>query len=276
MSTAAAPPDHETVDLWKTLQGQLAFSAYVPVRVPASQVEEAAFVRDSGETYHVLKQREHLTYLSLPPDAYELWTMMDGTTPVRTIAIEFALTHRRMVTGVLRGLVDELRDKGFLQDRPVGIFSGLDERRQRKTTTYWLMALLNSIVSRDLVKLRRGDATIGALYRTLGWIFFTPPFLVAMLVTIGGGFAAWVALLAFGEYSLVKTDGSYLLGFVSLLLLDTLATSLHELGHALGVKHAGRSVNHLGVLLYYGTPCAYVAPSTISACCSTTARPAPT
>src|SRR6185436_4974100 len=58
--------------------------------------------------------------------------------------------------------------------------------------------------------------------------------------------------------SLVKTGDSYLLGFVSLLLLDALATSLHELGHALGVKHARRHVNDLGILLYYGAPCAYV------------------
>jgi CRP-like cAMP-binding protein len=247
-----------TASLWKSLQDSLAFASYVPAPVPHEQVEEAAFVHRSGEPYHVLKQREKLTYLSLPPDAYELWKMMDGTKPIRTIAIEYAMAHKRLVTGLLRGLVDELREKGFLQDPPARIFSRLDERRRRRTPGYWLMSLLMAIISHDLVKLRQGDALLGAAYRAGGWIFFTPAFALVMVGLLIAGFAAWVATLAAGSHSLVKTGDSYLLGFVSLLLLDALATSLHELGHALGVKYARRHVNDLGVLLYYGAPCAYV------------------
>ena len=247
-----------SVNLWKGLQDRLAFTGYVPVPVADEQIEEAAFLHSSGEPYYVLKQREKLTYLSLPPDAYALWQMMDGTKPVRTIAIEYALAHKRMVTGLLRGLVDELREKGFLQDQPARIFSRLDERRQRRTPGYWLLALLQAIVSKDLVTLRRGDALIGALYQAGGWLFFTSAFAVVMVVAIVAGFGGWLWLLAYGPYSLVQTGDSYLLGFVSLLLLDALATTLHELGHALGLKHARRQVNTLGVLLYYGTPCAYV------------------
>ena len=247
-----------SADLWQQLQDRLAFTSYVPVPVPADRVEVAAFVRRSGEQYHVLKQRDTLTYLSLPPDAYALWTMMDGVKPVRAIAVEYALAHRRLVTGLLRGLVDELREKGFLQDRPARLFSQLDERRQRRTMGYWLPALLLSVVSRNLLVFRRGDAALGAFYDLVGWLFFTPAFVTIVAVLVVAGFAAWIAALATGTHSLVKTDESYVLGLVSLFVLDTLATSLHELGHALGVKHARRHVNDLGVLLYYGTPCAYV------------------
>jgi CRP-like cAMP-binding protein len=244
--------------LWKGLQDQLAFTSYVPTPVPDEQVEEVSFVHSSGEPYYVLKQRVKQTYLSLPPDAYALWKMMDGTKSIRTIAVEYALAHRRLVTGLLRGLVEELREKGFLQDRPARIFSQLDERRQRRTVGYWLMALLMSIISRDLVVFRRGDAALGAFYRAVGWIFFARPVVVLLWAVILVGCGAWALELAEGSHSLIKTADSYVLGFVSLLLFDVLATSLHELGHALAVRHAGRTVNAFGLLLYYGAPCAYV------------------
>src|SRR4051794_14536745 len=101
--------DGPDASLWKRLQDQLAFANYVPVPVPPEQIEEASFVHRSGEPYHMLKQRERKTYLSLPPTAYALWQMMDGTRPVRAIAVEYAMVHKRLVTGLLRGLIDELR-----------------------------------------------------------------------------------------------------------------------------------------------------------------------
>src|SRR5437870_7529559 len=104
--------------MWATLAERLAFSTYRPAPVAAALIEERQFVKHSGETYHVLKQRDRRTYLSLPSDAYALWRMMDGTKPIREIAVEYLLLHRRLATGLLHGLVDELRDTGFLQDPP--------------------------------------------------------------------------------------------------------------------------------------------------------------
>lgn len=257
--SAVAPPG----GVWKTLAERVAFINYVPPPAPAALVEEREFVNRAGETYHVLKHRELRTYLSLPPDAYALWRMMDGTKPIRKIAVEYALAHQRIVTGLLRGLVDELRAKGFLTDRPARVFTRLVERRQRRTPGYWLLALFGALISHPLVRFRRGDAALGAHYRAFGWLFFTRPAAVAMWVILVAGFAAWLVEVARGSYSLVKTEDSYVLGFATLLLLDALATSLHELGHALAVKHKGREVIAVGVLLYYGAPCAYVNTSDI-------------
>ena len=55
---------------------------------------------------------------TLPADAYALWQMMDGTKSVRTIAVEYSLAYKQLVTGLLRGLIEALRGEG--DARPTG------------------------------------------------------------------------------------------------------------------------------------------------------------
>ncbi|HEX3246699.1 MAG TPA: cyclic nucleotide-binding domain-containing protein [Chloroflexota bacterium] len=258
-SVVAAQPGR----LWQALNERLAFAAYVPRPVPSALVEEATFLNHAGQIYHVLKQREQRTYLSLPPDAYALWRMMDGSKPVRQIALEYALVHMRLVTGLLRGLIEELREKGFLQDPPANVFSGLDERCRRRASSYWLRQTLSSFILWNLVQFRGGDRVLGAAYRSVGWVLFTPPLVLGMWLVLLAGSAAWAIEVARGGYSLITIGGSYVLGLAALLLLNVFAISLHELGHALAVKHKGREVISVGVLLYYGAPCAYVNTSDI-------------
>ena len=80
------------------------------------------------------------------------------------------------------------------------------------------------------------------MYRYGGWLFFTPLAVLAMLAIVLAGFGAWAVTLSEGSHSLVKTGDSYVLGFVTLILVDALATSLHELGHGLQRRGDGSRV----------------------------------
>jgi putative peptide zinc metalloprotease protein len=69
--------------------------------------------------------------------------------------------------------------------------------------------------------------------------------------------------LARGRYVLYEIGGSALLTVVLLVVLALVALAVHELGHGLAVKHAGRRVHEAGVRLYFGLPAAFVDTSDI-------------
>src|SRR5438270_7093584 len=61
-----------------------------------------------------------------------------------------------------------------------------------------------------------------------------------------------------GRYTLYEIGGSAVLTLVLLVVLALVALAVHELGHGLAVKHAGRRVHEAGVRLYFGLPAAFV------------------
>jgi len=91
-----------------------------------------------------------------------------------------------------------------------------------------------------------------------GHIFFSRPWLgVGLGLGILGPLLVF-AELARGRYVLYDIGGSLLLTIVLLIGLSLLALAIHELGHGLAVKHAGRRVHEAGIRLYFGLPAAFV------------------
>ena len=65
-------------------------------------------------------------------------------------------------------------------------------------------------------------------------------------------------MLRTGAYPLLQAGDSYGLGLMVLLLANYIMVFFHESGHALAVKHFGRSVLKGGMLFYYGSPAYYI------------------
>jgi CRP-like cAMP-binding protein len=57
---------------------------------------------------------------------------------------------------------------------------------------------------------------------------------------------------------LLTVEGSYVAGILVLVVLQVLSISVHEAGHALAIRHYGRHVRRIGVMMYYLFPCFYV------------------
>src|SRR5205823_8492756 len=107
------------------------------------------------------------------------------------------------------------------------------------------------------------DGVLDRAYRTWGHVFFARRWLfVGLGLGILGPLLVFVEL-ARGRYVLYDIGGSLLLTSVLLLVLSLLALAIHELGHGLAVKHAGRRVHEAGVRLYFGLPAAFVDTSDI-------------
>ncbi|NIV35522.1 MAG: hypothetical protein GWN58_40540, partial [Anaerolineae bacterium] len=88
-----------------------------------------------------------------------------------------------------------------------------------------------------------------------GFLLFSWPLQILYIALSIIGVYCFVASLSSGGYSLVAAwSGSYLLGAAILVALLFLSILIHELAHALTVKHYGREVREAGPMIYFGFP----------------------
>jgi putative peptide zinc metalloprotease protein len=182
---------------------------------------------------------------------------MDGEHTVKELVIEYYLRHEVLALPRITGLVQLLKHNGMLVDPDLDAYQELGGRLHRRSAAdlvrrAWSGFLQTSIPIPGL------DRFFEWLYRAGGWVFFTRPAAAAGLILLVAGPVLFLVELASGRYQLFKFGNSYLAGFALLLLLDVVTISIHECGHALAMKFAGRNVHTSGVMLYYGMPAAYV------------------
>src|SRR5919201_419348 len=104
----------------------------------------------------------------------------------------------------------------------------------------------------------RFDSLLTRWYRGWGHVFFTRVWLwIGLCLGVVGPLLVGIELIR-GRYAVFGVSSLPLLNVVVLVGLALLALAVHELGHGLAVKHAGRRVHRAGVRLYYGLPAAYV------------------
>lgn len=228
-------------------------------RRAAEVIEEE--VIDGGERYIALRSPTG-RYLRLTAAERELWELMDGTRSVGELATHGFLRFRQLLP--VAELVQTMRRDGFLNEAAVAIYRGLRRRLEARTLHGLGQQLLSSLRQREFA-ISGLDTFVGALYRGGGWLLFTRPFLalLALIAIAGlGCFALVAAGAAGGGYTVINADaaGPSLLALWAALLLSF---TLHELAHALTVKHFGRSVLRGGVMIYYGLPAAFVDTSDI-------------
>jgi putative peptide zinc metalloprotease protein len=218
-------------------------------------------VTEDGERYTALRSPTG-RYLRLTAAERELWELMDGTRSVGELATHGFLRFRQLLP--VAELVQTLRRDGFLSEAAAGVYLGLRGRLEARTVRGLGQQVLSSLRQREFA-IGGVDAFADALHRGGGWLLFTRPFLVLLtLIALAGlGCFALVATgAAGGAYSVIDAAaaGTSLLALWAALLVSF---ALHELAHALTVKHFGRTVLRGGVMIYYGLPAAFVDTSDI-------------
>ncbi len=78
-----------------------------------------------------------------------------------------------------------------------------------------------------------------------------------LIVTAVGLYLFFQAFGA-GTYGVVTIAGSYRLGVIGLIVANLAAILVHEMAHALTVKHYGREVRRGGFMIYFGMPAFFV------------------
>jgi putative peptide zinc metalloprotease protein len=212
--------------------------------------ELGRFETRRGGRYAIAREPTSGAYLRLSGEAGALAAHLDGhrtTVDLETLAAgwEAASVGRLLTSFEAAGLLDP-----GPSDDPAS--PAVDPPASRSPRP--LGAVLRPLV--PTLRLPRADAVAGAAHRRAGRLVFSrsaavliPPFLVAGLIAF---LAVWRDDgRAVGVH---RSTGST----AAVIALAVLGKVLHELGHALAVKRAGREVIDAGIHLYLGLPAFYV------------------
>ncbi|MEJ3743991.1 cyclic nucleotide-binding protein [Actinomycetes bacterium KLBMP 9797] len=191
-------------------------------------------------------------YLRLAPEEWRLARLMDGSRTVARLVAEFARVSGRLAPEQVSRVVADLAGSRMLAEQP-----------EEAAPTHPLRSLLAVARGRRMV-VADVDPLVGFLYRAGGRLFFTRAVALLMLVVAGAGFGLFGLTWARGDQSLFQLGGSYAAGAAILLALHIVALTVHELGHALAARHAGRRVSAGGIFLYFGIPSVFVDTSDVS------------
>ncbi len=243
------------VDLWATLNDRLDFSRQKPRQAQGIEVVRQAAA--GGGEYYILRNPRANTYLKIDPLDYFIWERLDGQYSVRDLAVAYFAEYRAFPFDRLANLIGQLRAKKMLAEKQVQIMGKVAGRLQERTLAYKLQRFADTSMQKEF-PLRNIDRFYGTLYRRLAWLLFTPPALIVGGLLALAGLACFVYLLSAGAYPLLQAGDSYGLGLLVLMLANYIMIFFHESGHALTVKHYGRSILKGGMMFYYGSPAFFI------------------
>lgn len=238
--------------IWETLQKRIQIAEYQPERNP--DVIEQELIDRTG-TYFVLKNTQDKTYLRLSATEHALWRSMDGNTTVQELIVEhFMATGEFAHTTVVR-LVDMLYRKHMFTDQPVSVWTQVSSEINRRTWRFRLSLPAQKFMNQP-IGYKGLDKYISFLYKYGGFLFFTRPVQALLIIISVVGLAAFSQIIRDPNYQFF---GPSLLRSIALIwAASLLPVFIHELGHALTVKHFGREVPQGGVMLFFGMPAAFV------------------
>ncbi len=251
----SAPGPVDT-DVWAAVVERLNPARATPVlRVGVEAVEQVS-VR--GERYVMVRSPDREgRYVRLRPEEWELARRMDGATTVAALVGQFVRISGRLAPEQVRRVVADLASHRMLEELPVDVFHGLAVVHHRPVPARVGHRLLDAVRGRRIV-LANPDRFVGFLYRSGVRHLFSGAGAVGLGVLSVVGFGVFVARWLGGARQVFVAGNSYLVGVITLIVLNAVCLAAHELGHALGVKHAGRRTTAAGVLLYYGIPSVFV------------------
>lgn len=246
--------------IWAVLRERLDYASFVPRLVP--DIERAELRRRDGSTYYVLKnpggERGAGLYVRLEPEDLRLIDLMDGERTVQDILVvhlerngTFALDRLARVTAVLGA-------NGFFGEERAPVYEKLAARRAMRDPLTRLSMLLRKLIMWDIARWNNADRAVGVLYRFGGRLAFTRVGGALLVLLALAGIVVWIRELGTGRHGLATVQGSYVWGILALTLLQVVSISVHEAGHALAIRHYGRRVRRLGLMIYYLFPAAYV------------------
>jgi putative peptide zinc metalloprotease protein len=207
-----------------------------------------------GEQYYILKNLREGTYLRLNEQQAYQWNLMDGSQSVQDIVVSCFLTFQTLSIDSLMGFLDQLQSKGFLTSKSVNAYQAANSQLERRSLANWGRRLVMLLVDSEFA-IKSVDPFYTALYRSFGWILYTPPVQILILLVTLAGVPAFFYMATHGNLSLLTGAGNALgVGLVFLIIAEIFSIFSHESAHALTVKRYKRQVRRGGMGLYFGTP----------------------
>ena len=248
------PQESPMSGIWAKLKQQLEFAQYRPQIVDNLEISTLSGRQGS---YYVVKNSQGTAYYRLDERDHFLWTQMNGTHSVKDLVVSYFTQYGAFAFARVGSLVQGLKEGGFLIDHPTHLYGRVSEALFQQQLSYRLQKALR-IFTGQPIALNNVDEALGTIYRRGAWLLFTKPVQIVLILVIAAGLFLFAGFVFSGEYSLSYTGSSLVLGIIILFALNLFAIFLHEMSHALTVKHFGRRVRSGGFLLYYGMPAFFI------------------
>ncbi len=250
LGEAASRIEEGGLHLWAWVKAKVDLAQYVPEAI--SDVEVRQLPGRDGE-YHYLKNCRDRTYYRLSDRDHFLWRLMDGEQTVKDLVVAYFLEFGSFAFARVATLVQELRTKLFLTDRPVYVYRQVRRQLLRRRRSFRLMRLLSAFFETQFA-VSGLDRWLIQIYRWGGRVFYTRPLLVIYVVVSAVGLYLFYQIYTAGTYGFVTVAGSTGLGLITLLAANLVVLLAHETAHALTVKHYDREVRRGGFQIYMGMP----------------------
>jgi CRP-like cAMP-binding protein len=254
IATIRRPPSRAgRRSVWEELAERVSLSNYRPklrddlnwIRLRTRHGAPYAMVHEPGSDYLRLSEEDDF-----------LAQRMDGTRRLGDLVVEYMDKFGSMDFDAVAELVEDLRAHGFLTDPPRDLYEDLETELHPPPPRRFTFAQ-GSLLDIEF-PVRGVDGFVTALYRRLGWIFYTRLALIASVVIAIFGLGLCVAEIFRGHDPLAPLAGSQIAGIVALVAAYFIATFLHESAHAVTCKHFGGHIPEGGFNLYYFLPAFYV------------------
>jgi putative peptide zinc metalloprotease protein len=248
------------VTIYEAVEQKLDFGSFVPR--PVEGIVRADLRKRDGTPYTVLKNphgdRGAGTYLSLQQGDIELFELMDGTKTTSEILVAHLERHGFLALDRLAMLTANLAANGFFGDPTIDVYTSLRRRRALTDPLIRVQLFLRRLITWNIASWNNAEGAVDVLYRFGGRLAFTETGAVAVGLLSLIGLLVWAQEFVSPRHDLFRVDGSVTLGILSLTLAQVIGISVHEAGHALAIRHFGRRVRRLGLMIYYLFPAAYV------------------
>lgn len=248
----SSPPTSQATHISTRLKQATNIMEFVPLAHPSVVTAELS---DRNGVYYVLKQPEHKTYLRLSSEQYNLWKRMNGEFTVQGLIVEHYMESGAFAHNMVVRLVHLLHHEHMLTEQPIQVWARLRQAIAARTWTNRLMKPAGSLITQQF-GIKGIDGLMGKLYRGIGWLFFTRPVQILFLIVSIAGLYATGRIIDDPNYQFIGAQ--WVSSLALIWLASLLPVFIHELGHALTVKHFGREVPEGGLMLYLGMPAAYV------------------
>ena len=244
----------DSTGLWDWLRDKLDISQYqpqAPTDIVCSQLE------GRQGTYYVLKNPVTRSYYRLSERDYFLWQRMDGERTVKDLVVAYFMEFGAFAFARVATLTQELKANHLLTDPPVRVYRPIMIELLQRSPGYRLDQFWRAFLQRQF-PVHGLDGMVGSIYNMGGRLFFTLPAQVLMLIVILAGVILFFTRVVGQNYGTLITRGSVALGIITLLAVNLVGILLHELAHALAVKHYDREVRRGGFMIYFGMPAFFV------------------
>jgi hypothetical protein len=200
-----------------------------------------------GEAHTLLHSRAADSYLLFSGPKAALLTALDGTRTFEEVLARG--TTLGLSDAAVTTMLAELRRARMLTEPPaVDLYATLAERLRLgpsplRTRIWWRL-------THPGFEIHHSDRFFAAVHRRGGRLLFTWPSLVVILALGLGGL--WTLLASYGGRVLVDAPHLSPAAAALVWVACTLSGFLHECGHALAVRYAGRRVRDVGGRFYLG------------------------